>query len=265
MFSEIGGRTMKKDQLIRRRDRILEMLVSQEEVRVSQLLTELQISDETLRKDLIEMEHQGMVARRHGRVSLAEKFNDDSMSVRELQNQTVKKRIAKEVLRHIPEGHDEVVGLDVGSTVYGVAKLLGQDRSRTIVTNSLDIVSLYAHEENPNIYCTGGVLRTVDRGLYGNWTRDNLKGVRMTVAVLGTPGIMEREGIGAISFDDREMKQLYARNSQKVIAAFDSTKGIHGAWIDGVPWEDIDLVITDKGISDSDRERIERKTELILV
>lgn len=256
---------MKKDQLIRRRDRILEILVQQEEVQISRLLSEVRVSDETLRKDLIEMEHQGMVRRRHGRVSLAEKFGDDQMSVRERQNQAVKERIAEEVLNHIPMGYDEVVGLDVGSTVYSVAKRLVHERSRTIVTNSLDIASLYAHEENSNIYCTGGVLRTVDRGLYGNWTRDNLKGIRMTVAVLGTPGIMERDGIGAISFDDCEMKQLYARNSQKVIAVFDSTKGTHGAWIDGVPWEEIDIVITDKGLLDSDRERIERKTKLILV
>ena len=54
------------------------------------------------------MEHQGMVARRHGRVSLAEKFNDDSMSVRELQNQTGKKRrydllaVAGIQLLHLP-------------------------------------------------------------------------------------------------------------------------------------------------------------------
>ena len=87
----------------------------------------------------------------------------------------------------------------------------------------------------------------------------------MTVAVMGTPGIMDRDGIGAISFDDREMKQMYARNSQKVIAVFDSTKGTHGAWIDGVPWEEIDIVITDRGILEPDRERIEKKTKLILV
>lgn len=256
---------MKKDQLIQRRDRILEILVSQEEARVSQLLMELQISDETLRKDLIEMERQGMVMRRHGFVSLAERFVDEQVSIRGRRNQSLKERIAKEVLRHIPEGNDEVIGLDVGSTVYSVAKLLVHDRSRTVVTNSLDIVSLYGREENPNIYCTGGILRTVDRGLYGNWTRDNLKGIRMTVAVMGTPGIMDRDGIGAISFDDREMKQMYARNSQKVIAVFDSTKGTHGAWIDGVPWEEIDIVITDRGILEPDRERIEKKTKLILV
>ena len=94
---------------------------------------------------------------------------------------------------------------------------------------------------------------------------DNLKTINMTVSVIGTPGIMNRDGIGAISFDDKDIKQIYTKNSQKVIAVFDSTKCTRGALVDGVSWDDIDLVITDDGIPEADRERIEKRTTLIIV
>ena len=68
---------MTRKRLIRRRDKILEMLEGQDEVSVSSLLTELQVSDETLRKDLIDMERQGMVLRKHGKVSLVLNCGDD--------------------------------------------------------------------------------------------------------------------------------------------------------------------------------------------
>ena len=255
---------MTRKRLIRRRDKILEMLEGQDEVSVSSLLTELQVSDETLRKDLIDMERQGMVLRKHGKVSLVLNCGDDDFGIRTMQNSHAKERIAREVLRHIPAG-DEIIGLDVGTTTWNVAKLLLNDPSKTIVTNSMEIVSLYAQEEKSNVYCAGGNLRGVDKGFYGYWTMDNLKTINMTVSVIGTPGIMNRDGIGAISFDDKDIKQIYTKNSQKVIAAFDSTKCTRGALVDGVSWDDIDLVITDDGIPEADRERIEKRTTLIIV
>lgn len=255
---------MKKNQLVRRRDKILEILARQEVVLVSQLLEELQVSDETLRKDLIEMEKQGFIKRSHGKVTLIAKAQEEDMRIRTQTNLSVKERIAEEVLRHIPQ-KDVIVGLDVGSTTLEVAKLLVKEPRITIVTNSLEIATLYAKAGNSNINCTGGSLRGMDLGLYGYWTQDNLRTINMRVAVMGTPGIKDRQGLGAISFDDKEVKQLYARNAQIVIAVFDSTKCVYPSMIDSVSWEDIDIVITDDGISEADRERIGEKTKLIIV
>ena len=57
---------MKGKQLTDRRNRILEMLAEQDELPVSYLISTLKVSDETIRKDLIEMERQGMIQRMHG-------------------------------------------------------------------------------------------------------------------------------------------------------------------------------------------------------
>lgn len=242
------------------------MLAEQDELPVSYLISTLKVSDETIRKDLIEMERQGMIQRMHGRVRLIRKNDnqDEAIWQRASQNQEAKERIAAEVMRHIPDG-DFSVGLDVGNTTWHVAKLLVKKLNITVVTNSLDIAQLYAQEKNSAIQFTGGALRIIDNGFYGYWTRENLKGVNMSVSVLGTSGIMECDGIGAVSFDDRDVKKLYAKNSRLVIAAFDSSKCTRGTMVDGVPWSDIDLVITDDGMPEEDRRRIEQQTKLIVV
>ena len=257
---------MRGMRLTDRRNKILELLAWQEELPVSQLISVLQVSHETVRKDLIEMERQGLVRRTHGRVSLVRNSEkqDDEISRRAFLNQEAKERIAAEVVRHVPEG-DFSVGLDVGNTTWHVAKQLVKRQDITVVTNSLDIAQLYAQEKNSGIQCTGGTLRVFDNGFYGYWTRENLKSINMCVSVLGTSGIMELDGIGAVSFDDRDVKKLYVKNSQFVIAAFDSSKCTRGTMVEGVPWSDIDLVVTDEAMPEEDRRRIRQQTELIIV
>lgn len=256
---------MRTKQMVRRRDRILELLTqSENEISVRKLLEELQVSDETLRKDLVEMERQGTILRKHGRILLADVSADDPLSIRSMQNRATKERIAREVLNHISYS-DECIGLDVGSTVWYVAKLLAEDRTKIAITNSLEISTLYGQNNNNNIYCTGGMLRSVDKGFYGYWACDNLRKVNMGVAVLGTPGIMGRKGLGAISYDDKELKQIYVKNSQKTIAVFDSSKCNCTCLIDGAEWEDIDIVISDTDMSEEDRDKIGSRTRLILV
>ena len=174
---------------------------------MSCMISALQVSDETIRKELLEMERQGMVQRTHGRVALAHENQDDTVWNRGKQNQEAKERIAAEAVKYIPEG-DYYVGLDVGSTTEKAAELLVKKPGITVVTNSLGIAMFYAKEENPAIYCTGGVLRVNDNGFCGYWACDNLKGINMSVSILGTPGIMERDGIGVVTFDDRDVKKI---------------------------------------------------------
>ncbi len=258
---------MKKKPVIERREKIWEMLAEEKSISVSRLLEELQVSDETLRKDLIRMEEHGLIRRTHGKITLLAKEKEEEMHVRTQENTSEKKRIAQEVLRHIPnlKRADAVVGLDVGSTTLEVAKLLVKEPSVAVVTNSLVIASLYAKEGNANINCTGGILRGTDQGFYGEWARENLERINMVVSILGTPGIHEGDGVGAISFDDKEIKQLYVRNSHKVIVVFDSTKCAYPSMMDSVPWEDVDVVISDAGMPKKDQERIGAKTKLIIV
>lgn len=251
--------------LTERRDQILKLLMKNGEVSVKRLLEEMQVSDETIRKDLMAMEEQGTIVRKHGRVLLAGNFGNAPSPMRAKENQAIKEKIAWETLKHIPVNENVYIGMDVGSTTWNVAKLLVKYTQPMIITNSLDIANLYSNENNQNIYCAGGALMAHDRGFYGHWTNNNLKEIKMSIAIIGTSGIKDLSGLGAVSFMDRDVKKIFISNSEYRIAVFDSGKFTHGALIDAVPWEDIDLVISDHGATSEQCQIIEEKTKLILV
>lgn len=249
----------------KRQELILDIILREHEVTVRSLVSKLRVSGETVRKDLLQLEEKGIILRRHGKVILVEEFGNAPIPQRAEENQAIKERIAAEVMRNIKIDENALIGLDVGSTVWNVAKLLVHDPRPVIITNSLDVSNLYSNENNPNIYCTGGMLTSHDRGFYGHWACKNLQEIHMTACVLGTPGLKGISGLGAISFNDRDVKKIFVENSEYRIAVFDSFKIQHRALVDAVDWNDIDLVITDSRATEMELQEVARHTKLVVI
>lgn len=258
----------RKSKYEKRRIRILEELANNSLLPSSKLAKILEVSGETIRQDLIALEKEGLINRYHGSVVLASAAEDlQEISIQERKKifTEVKMQIAEEVYKHLPKERNGVIGLDIGNTVWHLAKLLKEREQRTIVTNSQEIVELYANDPNNEVYCTGGLFRTFDKGMYGPWTTRNIQSTSMAAVVLSSSGVKNYEGLGAISFEDAEAKRAYVQNSALAIAMLDSSKFSHCSLVEAVPWSDIDLLVTDSGISDEDRARLEQLVTLIVV
>jgi DeoR/GlpR family transcriptional regulator of sugar metabolism len=257
---------MRNNSFFDRKQIILDSLAENRVLSVSEIASRIPVSSETLRKDLIFMEREGLVRRYHGSVVLTDgSLAEMSIVQRRTIYTSVKMKLAEEVYKHLPRNRDMVLGLDVGNTVWHLAKLLLDREGCTIVTNSQEIVELYASQSKSEVYCTGGLLRDYDRGLYGPWTIRNINSISMGAVVLSTAGVKNQNGIGGISFEDADAKRAYAKNSALVIAMMDSSKFSQCAMVDGVPWEDVDILVTDNGIPDEDRERLGGLVKLAVV
>lgn len=249
-----------------RRNAILEMLQREHnELPVSAILAQMDVSDETIRKDLMLLEDRGYIMRKHGKILLAESFSNAPAPMRAEENIRIKEALAEEVVRNLKLDRNILIGMDVGSTVWNVAKLLVDNRDPVIITNSLDIANLYSDKNNTNIYCAGGTLVVHDRGFYGHWTCQNLGDIRTSAVILGTPGLRGLGGLGAISFEDRDVKRLMIANSDFSIAVFDNSKFSRRALVDAAPWSEIDLVVTDDGAPQEELDLISSQTKLIVV
>jgi len=245
---------------------ILDLLVKQRVAPIRDLLLMFDVSEETVRKDLIAMEAEKILIRRHGSVELASTGSESTVDVRAAENLKAKERIALAAAGLIPCKEGDVIALDSGSTTWCLAKLLAQRKGQTIVTNSMKIADVFSESPTTNdVYCAGGQLRGLDKSFYGPWTFRSLSSIHTTVAVLGTNGVRNRDGIGAVSYEDADVKRAYAHNSQRNIAIFDSSKFTTGTLLEAVRWEELDLVITDDGIGEKDRERVEKATRLLIV
>jgi DeoR/GlpR family transcriptional regulator of sugar metabolism len=249
-----------------RKKLILSSLADSRVLPVSEIAAGFPVSGETLRKDLILMEREGLVRRYHGSVALIPRdVTEMSIAERRTSYTATKMKLAEEVYKHLPQDRNAVIGLDAGNTVWHLAKLLLDRKRCTIVTNSQEIVELYANQSKSEVYCTGGLLRDYDKGFYGSWTVRNINTASMGAVVLSSAGVKNQNGLGGVSFEDADVKRAYIKNSALVIAMIDSSKFSRCALVNAAPWEDVDILVTDRGIPDQDRECLEKLVKLAVV
>ena len=119
---------------VERQKRILEALASEGAVWVSRLSAELEVTEETIRRDLEKLEKQEMLVRTHGgAISLNESNHEMSLEKRKHLNSDIKERLAAEAIKHIVPG--DTVFLDASTTTFYISRLLKRMRDVTVVTN----------------------------------------------------------------------------------------------------------------------------------
>ena len=91
---------------IERHEQILQILMEKKSVTVGELSKTMFVSDATIRRDLSQMEKEGLIKRSHGGAVLFESTNDEtSILMREQENNKQKKIIAEIALKFI-KNHD---------------------------------------------------------------------------------------------------------------------------------------------------------------
>ncbi|EGD49836.1 transcriptional regulator, DeoR family [Thermoanaerobacter ethanolicus JW 200] len=105
------------------------------------------VSDETIRRDLEELERQGLVERNYGGAVLKESIIIPPLVKRFKEHIEEKQKIAARAVSEIQEGH--VIFLDAGSTTYHIARAIRNFKGITVVTNALNIATELAN--NPDI------------------------------------------------------------------------------------------------------------------
>jgi DeoR/GlpR family transcriptional regulator of sugar metabolism len=152
-----------------RRTRIAELLRGSRSVTVAELEREFGISSMTARRDLAELERQGIARRTHGGAVLPDiAAHEDSFTQRLETATEAKEALAEAALATISE--DETVLLDSSTTSYFLARRIADSGIRlTLITNSLPVMDLVATSPNPGIELigAGGSLRRLTRSFVG--------------------------------------------------------------------------------------------------
>lgn len=140
-----------------RRKAILELIIQDGRAVVSGLSEKFSVTEETVRRDLEELERRGLILRTHGgAVSIDDALPDLSAEVRETVNSDGKKAIAREAAKSIKQG--DTIFFDASTSVYFLANQIKDMTNITVITNSLRIINLLSSNSGIRIICTGGQL-----------------------------------------------------------------------------------------------------------
>jgi DeoR/GlpR family transcriptional regulator of sugar metabolism len=236
------GASMLKDERLRR---ILEFLKKDGHLVASELAKRLEVSEDTVRRDLRDLAEDGRIERVHGG-ALSRSLPPLNYSERLLRSPDVKEKIARAVLPYIKK--DMVVFLDSGTTTLQVARLLPADLKATIVTNGLPHALALVENPSVEIVMLGGIVNRSARATSGVETLSLISSIRADLCLLGVCSIDVAEGLSDDEFDETRVKAAMLERSAKRIALADPEKLGAVSPFRIAPLEGIDLLVTSKGV-----------------
>lgn len=248
-----------------RQQAIADLLTRRGRLSVTELAGEYTVTTETVRRDLSTLERAGVVRRVHGGVVPA-----DSLTVLETgvhdrdKTQTAEKdRIAKAALRFLPDSGGSVT-FDAGTTTSRLAVHLPRDHKLTAITNAVPIAARLAGMPNVQLHLLPGRVRATTQAAVGEETVGALSLLRVDVAFIGTNGLSLDHGLSTPDHAEAAAKRAMVRSARRIVVLADSSKVGREHTVRFAELDDVDVVVTDSGISDKDAAAL-REHDLELV
>ncbi|WP_049723053.1 DeoR family transcriptional regulator [Gilvimarinus polysaccharolyticus] len=243
-----------------RRRSILDRLADTGEVTVEALSAEFQTSEVTIRKDLTALEGNGLLLRRYGgAVPLPQDLLHDGATA----PSQVKQQIAQLAAAQIRD-HNRII-IDSGHTTAALLPELLARRGLVVMTNSLSIANALMELENePTLLMTGGTWDAHSESFQGQVAEQMLRSYDFDQLFIGADGLdLER---GTTTFNELySLSRVMADVAREVIVMAESDKlgrRIHNLEL---PWQTIDILVTDAGINDAARKSLEAQNVKVLV
>jgi DeoR family fructose operon transcriptional repressor len=224
-------------------------------VDAADIARELRVTKETVRKDLIQLERQGLLRRVHGGAVPIGELNYEPAVAARMEYAEEKERIAKAALAHLPSSGSIII--DAGSTTARLAALMPDDRELTVFTNALPIALTLLARPHLTVFPIGGRLRSQTVATVGSWAARMLGEINVDVAFLGTNGISTERGLTTPDPAEAEIKRLMLRSAQRNVLLADHSKVGHLSVCKHADIADIDLLITDTGLAPDELEALE--------
>lgn len=239
-----------------RHQQILAKARAEGRVDVAAVATELDVTPETVRRDLTALERMGLVRRVHGGAIPVERLGfEPALADREQMFAAEKDRIAKAALDELPDGGAVII--DAGSTTGRLADLLPTDRELIVVTHALPIAMTLAARPNITLHLVGGTLRGRTLAAVGAWAERSLADVRADIAFLGTNGLTVEHGLTTPDLAEAMVKRALVAAARRTVVLADHTKVGRTDLALVAPLSSVDTLVTDAGIAAELADEIE--------
>jgi DeoR family fructose operon transcriptional repressor len=243
---------------------IVERARSAGRVEVAALAEELDVTTETIRRDLKVLERHGLLRRVHGGGIPVERLGfEPGLATRDAVLTSEKERIAKAALAELPaEGS---ILLDAGTTTARLADALPLDRELVVLTNGLPIAMSLSNRPNLTVLLVGGRVRGRTLAAVDSWALAALADSYVDVAFLGTNGISPERGLTTPDTTEAAVKRAMVSASRRTVVLADHTKVGNDHLAKFANLDDVDVVITDSGIQPEDAERLRNAGPRIVI
>ena len=206
-----------------RQQQILNILTARGYTNVAELAARFNVTTETIRRDLNELEKENLVNRIHGGAIAAAKRAPEV----EYQNRgqyliQEKKDIARCAAELIDDG-DTVIILS-GTTTLAIAEFLLQKKNLTVITNSVLLCAELAAAKDIEIYIIGGKVRNGNYSISGPIAIENLNVFNPDKVIIGIGGISVEKGLTDHQMDETLLTRCCLKAAGTNIGLADHSK-----------------------------------------
>jgi len=206
------------------------------------LSTDIDVSEDTIRRDLLELANKGKLIKVHGG-ALSHSFHDITYPSKKVYAQNSKKIIAEKAVNLIKDGMFVLTG--GGTTIVELARTLPLTLSATFISGSIPAVVEYMHHPNLEVIVIGDKLSKNSKITLGADALARINTIKPDLCFLGINAISLKDGITDNDWDVVQLKQAMIESSQKVVCLtisekINSMQPIHVCNLDK-----IDILITE--------------------
>lgn len=213
-------------------------------VSIDELMDELRVSRETVRRDIQMLEAASKLRRVHGGVERIPVDQEPPLSARTRVHVVAKRRIGVEAARLVTPGM--LCAVDAGSTTHAFAQALATVRGVQVVTNSLEIASLIGKQADSEVVLVGGRIRADLPGTYGELAVAEILRYAPDIAFFSPVCIDPQHGATSFQMPEAEFARAMLQHAKTTVMLADSSKLGGLSRIRVCDCRDIDLLVTDK-------------------
>ena len=247
-----------------RQKEILALLQEYRSMKINELSKQLNVTRETIRKDLYEMEDKGLIKKVHGGAILNKANSETDYGNRKYTNYMEKRSIARKAAELVEDG--DTIYIDYGTTALLFAKELIGKNNLTVITNSLPIANELVNNTDFEVVVIGGTIRKNEKSLFGPVSNLGLEHLYVDSGFFGMGAISSEAGYTNFHMGESEVSRRMIQHSSKTVVIADFSKFNSVAMNKVASIDDVDVLVTDENTDQEALKNLEtQKTSIVVV
>jgi len=222
---------------------ILTLLDGQPFWSVGDLARRFDVSEETIRRDVRQLELGGHVQKTHGGVSLPNHMLEGPFRQRVRIEAALKQRIARRAAEFIQPGM--TILLDSGTSAFWLARALQGLRDLTIITNSVEIAQEVTGRSGQRLFMAGGEISPHYGASFGPEAISYCRRFVPDITVFSIGSIDETHGYLDFDAGEATFKRALIENARRLMILADSTKFARGGRLQVAQHHEVHDLVTD--------------------
>lgn len=246
--------------LNKREQQIIELLAEDSTCSIQMISEKLKVSQVTIRSDLTTLESKGVLIRTRGG---ALPVYHPAILEHQKRNITAKQRIARAAAELVSDGDN--IMINDGTTTSLIAKYLLGKRGIHLVTNSTLLLTY--SRVNPSLHTTlvGGEFRAASEAIVGSQALKQLRMFHVRHVFVGTEGFSLEKGLTTYLQESAEIVRTMTELGDNIILLADSSKLNQNGFVKILPVENIDILISDRGLDGSTQKELEKRNIKVIL